>query len=191
VCRVPQVRIFGPGTARKPIQCQSERGSRRDRADGSAFACLRTPAPPAVKRRAHCPSRISLIPHAIPPQNGLQGITGHFAILVSGKNHRLTASGLGSPGPHFFRPAGCPWPSPSGVERGYRGSELPKRSSSVHRCLADLLTCRHADLPLFSFFSARSFHAVCSAPRSESSSASASRMCVIPIRPQPPCTGRN
>lgn len=46
--------------------------------------------------------RISLIPHAILSLNGLQGITTHFAILVSGKNHRKTAGGPGSPGPLFF-----------------------------------------------------------------------------------------
>src|SRR4029077_10580465 len=40
------------------------------------------------------------------------------------------------------------------------------------------------------FFSCRSFRAVCSAPRTTSSGALASRMWVAPPRPQPPFTGR-
>ncbi len=41
-------------------------------------------------------------------------------------------------------------------------------------------------LPVLRFFSTRSFQQVCNAPVSVSSSASASRMCVAPILPQPP-----
>ena len=45
--------------------------------------------------------------------------------------------------------------------------------------------------PDFSFFSTRSFQAVCSAPASMSSFAAAKRMWVAPFLPHPPATGKN
>jgi hypothetical protein len=162
------------------MDCHPERrpsagaDGRSQRICGCFSAHRIAPALPAVNHPAHRLSRISLKPHAIPPPRGLQEITRPFAILVSGKNHRKTAGGSGSLGPLFFV-----------------SQAVKECSHSAHYFFADLLTfdlltgCL-AGLLLFLFISTRSFHAECNAPRSKSSSASLSRMCVLPIRPHPP-----
>src|SRR5262249_55719148 len=90
-----------------------------------------------------------------------------------------------------FCECGCkhtPWPV--GHAGALVGLVLYLRNLRLNHRFARRVFVVRPFLFVFAFLSTRSFQAVCRAPVSTSSLAAASRMCVIPIRPQPPGMGR-